>query len=190
MKRCLRKLLGRSRVDYEQLLTLLPELQTIIDNKPLTFLYDEPAEEVLTRNHLLFGRKINLENISKGNSFNNEDLNKRSQHLHNLLENFRNRWRTEYLTELRENQNCKMNDCECKIKTGDIVIIHDDKKSRALWSVAKAEKVLLSSDNKVRGATIKYFINGKAVVINRPITKFYPIEPVKQTSAEIQPKFI
>ena len=51
-----------------------------------------------------------------------------------------------------------MNDCECKIKTGDIVIIHDDKKSRALWSVAKAEKVLLSSDNKVRGATIKYFL--------------------------------
>ena len=132
MKRCLRKLLGLSRVDYEQLHTLLAEIQTIINNRPLTFLYDEHAEEVLTPNYLLFIRKINLENILKSISFNNEDLNKRSQHLHNLLEHFRNSWRTEYLTELRENQNCKMKDHECKIKKGDIVIIHDDKKSRTL----------------------------------------------------------
>ena len=96
----------------------------------------------------------------------------------------------EYLTELRANQNCKVKDHECKIKKRDIVIIHDDKKSRALWSIAKVEKVLLSNDNKVRGATIKYFINGKAVVINRPIYKLYPTEPVKQTSADIQPKFV
>ena len=75
-------------------------------------------------------------------------------------------------------------------KKGKIVIIHDDKKSRALWSVAKVEKVLLSNDNKIRGATIKYFTNGEAVVINRPINKIYPIEPVKQTSVDIQPKFI
>ena len=32
--------------------------------------------------------------------------------------------------------------------------------------------------------------NGKAVVINRPINKLYPIEQVKQTSADIQPKFL
>ena len=49
---------------------------------------------------------------------------------------------------------------------------------------------MLSNDNKVWGATIKYFINGKAVVIKRPINKLYLIEPVKQTSADIQPKFI
>ena len=49
---------------------------------------------------------------------------------------------------------------------------------------------MLSNDNKVRVETIKYFINGKTVVINRPINKIYPIEPVKQTSVDIQPKFI
>ena len=93
------------------------------------------------------------------------------------------------VTELRENQNFKKKDHECKIKEGNVVIIHDDKKSRALWSVAKVEKVWLSKDDNVRGASIKYFINGKEVVVNRPINKLYPIEPVKQTSADIQPKF-
>ena len=62
MKRCLKKLLGRSRVDYEQLHKVLAEIKTIINNRPLTFLYDEPAEKELTLNHLLFGRKISLEN--------------------------------------------------------------------------------------------------------------------------------
>ena len=169
---------------------MLAEIQIVINNRPLTFLYDKPAEEVLTPNHLLYGRKINLENISKSISLNNEDLNKRSQHIHNLLEHFRNRRRTEDLTKLRENQNCKVKDHDCKIKEGDVVIIHDAKNSRALWSVAKVERVLLSKDNKVRGATIKYFINGKAVALNRPINKFYLIEPVKQTSTDIQLKFV
>ena len=59
------------------------------------------------------------------------------------------------------------------MKEYDVIIIHDGKKSRTLWSFVKIEKVLLSKDNKVRGATIKYFINGKAVVINRTISKLY-----------------
>ena len=61
IKRCLKKLLGWSRVDYEQLETLLAEIQTVINNRP--FFYDAPAEKVLTPNDLLFGRKVNLGNI-------------------------------------------------------------------------------------------------------------------------------
>ena len=45
------------------------KIQTVINNRPLTFLYDGPAEEVLIPNGLLFGRKINLEIISKNISF-------------------------------------------------------------------------------------------------------------------------
>ena len=69
MKRCLKELLGWSRVHYEQLHTLLAEIQTVINNSSLTFLYDETMEEVLVPNHLLLDRKINLENISKSCQF-------------------------------------------------------------------------------------------------------------------------
>ena len=91
IKRCLKKLLGWSRVNYEELHILLAEMQTVLNNRLLTSLYDKPAEEVLTPNHLLFGRKINLESILKSISFSNKDLNKCSK-LHNLLEHFRNIW--------------------------------------------------------------------------------------------------
>ena len=85
-----KKLLGQSRVDFEQLHTLLAEIQTVINNRLLPFPDDEAAEAVLTPNHPLFGRKINLKNISRSISLNNEDLNEHSQHLHNLSEYFRN----------------------------------------------------------------------------------------------------
>ena len=80
---------------------------------------------------LLFGREIDWENISKSIIFNDQDESKGTQHLDSLIEDFRNRWRTEYLTKLGENQYCKVKDHVCKIKEGDVVIIHDEKKSRA-----------------------------------------------------------
>ena len=67
-------------------------------------------------------------------------------------------------SELIENQNCRVKD-KCKIKEADVKLVHDGKKSHVLWSVAKVEKSLLSKGNKVQSATIKYFINGKPVVI-------------------------
>ena len=49
-------------------------------------------------------------------------------------------------------------------------------------------KVLLSKDNKVRGVKMKYFVNAKAVLINKPISKLYLIETMKQTSEDIRPR--
>ena len=63
MKRCLKKLLGQSRVYYE-----LAKIQTVINNRPLTFLYDKPVEEVLTPNHLL-SSQINLDQYLKKYQF-------------------------------------------------------------------------------------------------------------------------
>ena len=68
------------------------------------------------------------------------------------------------------------------------MLIHGDKKSHALWSIANVEKLLLLKVNEVRAATIKYFINGKTVVM-KSINRLYLIEPMKQTSEDIPPKF-
>ena len=42
---------------------------------------------------------------------------------------------------------------------------------------------------KIRGVTIKCFINGKTVVINLPINK-HLTEQVQKNNADIQPKFV
>ena len=98
-KRCLKKILGDSRLTYEEVLTILSEIQVRINNRRLTFLYEEPGDEVVTPNRLLFGRKLNLDCHGNDACF-NENVNSRFSHLSSILKHFWKRWIFEYLTEL------------------------------------------------------------------------------------------
>lgn len=60
-KRCLKKMLFRSYLTYEEVQTVLSEIQLIINNRPLTLLSEEPGQITLTPNHMLFGRRLELE---------------------------------------------------------------------------------------------------------------------------------
>ena len=58
VKRCLKKVLLYARLNYEELLTILKEIENIVNNRPLIYMYDNVNQEVLTPNKLLFGRKL------------------------------------------------------------------------------------------------------------------------------------
>ena len=60
VKRCLRKLLNVLKVDYEDLLTILVEIQRVINNRPLTYNYNDVDSEPLTHNHRIFGRRLDI----------------------------------------------------------------------------------------------------------------------------------
>ena len=57
-KRCLKKLLFRSTVTFNELLTLLHQIEAVIDNRPLTYVYSELTDVPLTPNHLIYGRTL------------------------------------------------------------------------------------------------------------------------------------
>ena len=63
-KELLRKELKTYKLTYEQLQTILFEIETIINNRPITYFYDDESESCLTPNHLLFGRTLLLSNPS------------------------------------------------------------------------------------------------------------------------------
>ena len=49
---------------HEELLTILVEVEVTLNNKLLTYSYDEVEVEVLTPSHLIFGRRlISLQDI-------------------------------------------------------------------------------------------------------------------------------
>ena len=59
VKRCLKKVLGNARLTYDELLTVLTEVEATLNSRPLTYDYDNPYEgEVLTPAHLLYGRRL------------------------------------------------------------------------------------------------------------------------------------
>ena len=56
MKRSLRKILRRSTVNYEELVTIETEIEGIFNCRTLTYIYSDNAEEVVTPSHLILGR--------------------------------------------------------------------------------------------------------------------------------------
>ena len=54
-KRCLRKVIGNARLSFDELSTVLTEIESILNSRPLTFYYSEFGEEVLSPSHLIYG---------------------------------------------------------------------------------------------------------------------------------------
>ena len=57
-KQCLKKTLGNARLSFDELSTLLTEVESTLNSRPLTYEYNEVDEEVLTPSHLIYGRRI------------------------------------------------------------------------------------------------------------------------------------
>ena len=58
VKQTLRKVLGKARLAYQELETVLTEVEDSLNNRPLTYEYKQVGEEMLTPNHLLYGRRL------------------------------------------------------------------------------------------------------------------------------------
>ena len=95
---------------------------------------------------------------------------------------FWNRFRNTYLSELREHhmydtKRQRICDDE-RLKVNDIVVVRDDNVTpRSTWRLARVDKLLRGSDNKVRGAILKTNSKqNKIVTITRPLQKLIPLE--------------
>ena len=106
VKRCLKKSIGRTPLNIEALRTLLVEIETTINNRPLTYMYDD-AEGVsypLSPSQLIYGRQIALTPNERHFAVvsTNQSLTRRAKPHNRLLRQFAKRWRNEYLLNIRE----------------------------------------------------------------------------------------
>ena len=96
-KTLLRKTLQTAKLLYEELQTVLYEAEQIINYRPITYYYSDNEESCLTSNHLLYGRTIKYSNLLTGELITPRKFD-------NLLSHFWERWRKEYLVNLRESR--------------------------------------------------------------------------------------
>ena len=95
-KRILRKALFRATVTYEELLTLIVEIEGILNCRPITYVYNDEFSEPLTPSHLIYEyrilstKSINDQNLLESEQFSNCNLSKRIKYLHNLLGSYWN----------------------------------------------------------------------------------------------------
>ena len=185
VKRILRKILKTARLSYEEVLTILAEIEVVTNNRPLTFSYEEPGDETLSPNHLVFGKRISSETLLIKNGNVNMDIKKRVAYRNSILEHFWNRWRNEYLTELREfHKSHNKSGSNNIINKGDVVIIQDSNSVRGLWKLGIIEKLLPSTDGQVRAANVRCVSAGKIRYLNRPVNKLCLLEENKFNSVE------
>ena len=84
------------------------------------------------------------------------DLMRRVKHLNNTLNQFWNRWRREYLTELREaHRYASRMPTRAPIAVGDLVVVHNEGQPRGFWKLAKVQRTIVGQDGKIRGAILK-----------------------------------
>ena len=168
-KRILRKSLRKEILTYNELLTLLKRIENILNNRPLTYMYDnEIGQHPLTPNHLIYGRKIETA-VSNTDETDVDVLT--CERIKRALKYFWEQWRTEYLTSLRERTTKNSRNVVSTIDVGDVCLI-EDQGPRITWKMGRVEELVRGKDGKVRAAVIKT-LNCQ---LRRPINKLVVIE--------------
>ena len=121
-------MIGRSCLSFEELSTLLTEVEGIVNARPLAYVYDDldGVKFALTPSHLINGRR--LQNTPNSSHFEvvstHDSLTQRSQHQKRLLNQFTAAWRKDYLLNLRETHatNSRKRGENPEIAVGDVVL--------------------------------------------------------------------
>ena len=128
-KRCLRKVLGRSQVDEEELQTILVGTEAALNSGPIT---QDDDNETLTPAHFLTGAKLTT--IPHGpEPVRTENLTRSFRQHQRLTEALWRRWQMEYLIQLRNNHEIRRPARQGpKFKVGDIVLLLEERMPRRM----------------------------------------------------------
>ncbi|XP_062537982.1 uncharacterized protein LOC134206294 [Armigeres subalbatus] len=153
-KHHLLKVVGNVNLAYEDLLTLLAQVEMCLNSRPLTPIPEDPTDlDVLTPGHFLVGS--NLQAVPESNW--KETADNRLDHWDRTqkhLQQIWSRWYPEYLQQLQSRATKGCNP-PVTIEVGAIVIIKEDNVPPANWPLGKIVKLHPGKDGIVRVVTLK-----------------------------------
>ena len=164
-RKILLALLQMQTIDDESLSTLLCEVESIMNGRPLTTVSTDQRDlEALTPNHLLL---LQSEPQLPPGLFSEEDCFSRRrwkqvQYLSNI---FWRRWSKEYLPQLQIRQ--KWLRQRRNLTVGDVVLVSADNSPRNTWPLGRVLKVHSDKKGIVRRVTVKT----KSGILERPVDK-------------------
>ena len=171
----LKVILGNSLVDEEVLTTVLTEVESILNSRPLSPASDDPNDcEPLTPNHLLLQRPVHT--LPPG-SFVKEDIfvRKKWRQAQILADHF---WKI-VVPALQERQ--KWHRPRRNAEVGDLVLLVDEPLPRGQWRMGRVVKVVPGRDGLVRTVEVK---TGASTSLVRPIQKLCLLEESRNLSRD------
>ncbi|XP_055908277.1 uncharacterized protein LOC129943083 [Eupeodes corollae] len=163
VKQHLRRVVGNTILTFEELSTLLCQIEAILNSRPLCSVSDSDLNP-LTPSHLLIGRPYTA--IPEPSCL-EIPLNRlgRWQLIQNMAQGFWRRWHLDYLTSLQ--QRPKWQKRTKNFEVGDLVVVKEPNMPPSKWALGRVEKLHPGEDDLVRVVSIRT----KNGIFKRSITK-------------------
>ena len=171
VKSVLRKILYRTFLSYDEMTTLLKEIESVINSRPITYIYNDDVEEPLTPSHLLIGKRSTQ--LPTDIIYVN-DSHDRNRYRERLLNLFEKRWKQEYLSELQDYHitTQKSNDVDRVPQVGEVVIMKESS-PRSGWKLVRVMGVHKGRDERIRSVEVR---KPNRNIIRRPPQLLIPLE--------------
>ncbi|GFX82739.1 putative gag-pol protein [Trichonephila clavipes] len=164
----LKRVLGETILTFEELTTLLTQIEGLLNSRPLSYVNDSDIEciSTLTPSHFLTGEVLLSVPEELPSTSNHRD---RWELLQNIKRGFWKKWSSEFISSLQPRK--KWQDAQPNLKEDDIVLIKEEGPP-GTWPMARVLQVHPGNDGLVRVATVKT----QDSVFKRPVHKL-PIYP-------------
>lgn len=177
IKEPLKKVLGKALLNFEEMTTILAEVEIVVNNRPLTYVSssaDEP--DTLTPSHFLIpGKRVEyplhfLEHLAGEST--KENLTRRKRYQTLLVMQIWSKWKNEYLLHLKTAHSLQTPTPKKELKVKEFVLLEGCVKNKLLWDIGVVEEVFRGRDGNIRSCLVRT-ATGK---FKRPIQLIYPLE--------------
>lgn len=172
MKFHLRRVVGERCLTFEEMATLLVQIEAVVNSRPICTTSTDPNDcQPITPAHFLNMAPMELLPDDDFNDIKSNYLN-RWQMIQKLFQNFWWQWKSQYVNQLQvRNKWCTT---KPEININDLVMIKEDSLPATKWMLGRVIEKHPGDDGKTRVVTVKTAKN----VIKRTITKIAPM-PIK-----------
>lgn len=165
-KNHLKRVVGDTALNFEEMCTVLAQIEAVMNSRPLTPVSNDPNDlSYLTPGHFLVGdsltaipqqdvRQVPINRLS------------RWQRINQIYQHFWKRWSSEYLQQLQQRTKWQYSK-GLQLAVGDMVMLREDDSSPLKWAVGRIESIHPGTDGIARVVSIKTTKG----TYKRPITK-------------------
>ncbi|XP_064472437.1 uncharacterized protein LOC135386462 [Ornithodoros turicata] len=177
VKDALRKTLGRNSFTFEQLNTILIEIEATINSRPLTYISDDPRDfSPLCPSHVLVWKRLTqLPGFSLLRDDHNQtrsSLIDRAQRRQDMLADFWRRGTREYISELPPAHRFQ-HLTVVPFAVRELVLLSSTHQARALWPIGRITEVQPGRDGVIRACKV---ILPSGSISRRPLQLLHKLE--------------